>query len=510
MSRLVASFTAFTRRLSQAAVVVLGLLPLLVSTPVAAQPMPKSELPDIGAPWDTTLSRAQAYQFGRMIMRQLRDADQVLEDPELTQYVQSLGHKLSSRASDGEDKFEFFVVKDGAINAFALPGGFIGVNAGLIDATQTESELAGVLAHEVAHVTQDHIARRIHAQGQNGLVTGAALLAAVLLGAMAGVDGDAIAAAASVTQGVAAQQAINFTRSNEYEADRVGIGILADAGFDPQGMPNFFETLGKRSGIRGTQIPEFLRTHPLEANRVAESRNRAAEYDEVEPPEDTLDYDLAKVRVRALLADTRTEAVRYFEDHAPDGILEADIPTRYGYAISLLAADQPGRAEPFFRALVNQVGYVTAFHSGLAESLIAKGEVQDGLEVYEVALRLFPRNIPLTVRYSRALMNHGHADQAHTLMLDLLNNINYTAEQLRLIALAASEAGDEGDAHYYMSEFHVVNGDLYQAIDQLKLAQEAPDLKPVQRERFSARIEEIEKVLPRDRRGRIKPRPKDQ
>ncbi len=508
MPRVEPLLTALRHRLTQLGLVVLGLLPLLASTPLQAQQVPKSELPDIGAPWDTTLSRAQAYQFGRMIMKQLRDADQILDDPELTQYIQSLGHKLSSRVSDGEDKFEFFVVEDASINAFALPGGFIGVHTGLIDATSTESELAGVLAHEVAHVTQDHIARRIHAQGQTGLMTSAALLAAVLLGAMAGVDGDAIAAAASVSQGVAAQQAINFTRSNEYEADRVGIGVLADAGFDPQGMSDFFETLGKRSGIRGTQIPEFLRTHPLEANRVAESRNRAADYDPVER-EDTLDYQLAKVRVRALLADTRTEAVRYFEDLAPDGILEADIPTRYGYAIALLAADQATQAEPFFRNLVEDHGYVTTFHSGLAEALIASGEVQDGLEVYEAALRLFPRNIPLTVRYSRALMNHGHPDQAHTLMLDLLNNINYTAEQVRLIALAASAAGDEGDAYYYMSEYHVVNGDLWQAIDQLKLALDAPDLKEVQRERFSARIEEIEKVLPRDRRGRVKPRPEE-
>lgn len=485
------------RAVKAVACMLLAILPALVSTPVPAQ-----ELPDIGAPWQSTLSRNQAYQLGRMIVHQLREADRVLEDPELTEYVQAVGHRLASRASDGEDRFNFFVVKDGTINAFALPGGFIGVNAGLIQATATESELAGVLAHEIAHVTQDHIARRIHTQTTSGLATSAAMLAAILLGALSGAGGDAISAAVSVTQGISAQQQITHTRNHEYEADRVGLGILASAGFDPRGMPDFFETLGRRSGISGSQIPEFLRTHPLESNRVAEARNRAAAYAVREVP-DSLDYALMKARLQVILADTPTGAVTWFEDAAaPAGVLEADAPIRYGYALALLNADQPERAERFFRSLLAEQSHVITYHIGLADSLIAKGALADGLETYERALRLFPRNVPLTMRYSRALMNHGRPDLAHDLMLDLLNNIDYNADQLRLIALAASAAGDAGDAHYYMSEYHVVNGDLKLAIQQLRMALASPDLEEVQRERFRARIEEIVEVMPPEKRTR--------
>lgn len=494
-----------------AGIALLGVLPLLVSTPVVVvaqqpavtdrMPLPPSELPDIGAPWESTLSKNQAYQLGRMIVHQLREADRVLEDPELTAYVQAIGHKLASRANEGEDRFEFFIVKDETINAFALPGGFIGVNAGLIEATGTESELAGVLAHEIAHVTQDHIARQIYAQSNTGLATTAAMLAAVVLGALSGAGGQAISAAISVTQGLAAQQSITHTRNHEYEADRVGIGILANAGFDPEGMPDFFETLGRRSGISGSQIPEMLRTHPLEANRVAEARGRANDY-AIGKVEDSLEYQLAKARLRVLFAETRSGAVAWFEQTVSGSLLEADAPTQYGYATALLAADQAEAAQPFFSSLVQRFGHVTVFHTGLAESLIAAGDVAGGLEVYERALRLFPRNIALTTRYSRALLNHGYPQQAHDLMLDLLNNIDYTAEQLRLIALAASAAGEAGDAHYYMSEYHVVNGDLRMAVQQLRMALAAPDLGAVQRERFAARIEEIERVLPKDRRER--------
>jgi predicted Zn-dependent protease len=477
-------------------IVLLGLMPALVSTPVPGQ-----ELPDIGAPWSSTLSRNEAYQLGRMIVHQIREADGILEDPELTQYLQAVGHRLSSRASDGTDRFEFFLVKDGSINAFALPGGFIGVHAGLIQATRTESELAGVLAHEIAHVTQDHIARRIYAQSTTGLATTAAMIAAVLLGALSGAGGEAVTAAVSVSQGLSIQQQISHTRKHEYEADRIGLGILASAGFDPRGMPDFFETLGRRSGISGSQIPEFLRTHPLESNRVAEARNRAAAYAVRDVP-DSLYYALAKARLQVLLADTPSGAVNHFENLSPQGsVLEADAATRYGYATALLNADEPGRAETFYRSLVDEQSHVTAFHIGLAQSLIEQGRLADGLEAFERALRLFPRNIPLTMRYSRALLTHGRPDLAHELMLDLLNNIDYTADQLRLIALAASAAGDTGDAHYYMSEYHVVNGDLKLAIQQLRLALASPALEAVQRERFQARIREISEVLPPDKRN---------
>jgi predicted Zn-dependent protease len=490
-----------THPLKAVAITLLAFLPAWVSTPVAAQP--EHDLPDIGAPWESILSRNEAYQLGRMIVHQLRQADQILEDPELTEYVQNIGHRLASRGSDGDSKFEFFVVNDSSINAFALPGGFIGVNAGLLQATETESELAGVLAHEVAHVTQDHIARRIHAQSATGLATMATMLAALVIGALAGASADAMQAALVLGQGLSIQQQITHTRAHEYEADRVGITILANAGFDPQGMPDFFETLGRRSGATGEQIPEFLRTHPIESNRVAESRGRAAAFGAVDV-EDSLAYSLMKTRLQVLLADTSSGAVNYFEDNASPNMLEADAPARYGYATALLNADEPERAEVFYRSLLKDQSFVTVYHIGLAQSLVAQGKVADGLETFERALRLFPRNVPLTMRYARALINYGRPDLAYDLLMDLVNSVDYSAEQVRLTAVAASGAGRRGDAHYYMSEYHVVNGDLKLAIEQLRMALAAPDLAPVQQQRFRARIEEIQRVMPDDKRRRRK------
>ena len=193
------------------------------------------------------------------------------------------------------------MIRDNAINAFALPGGFVGVHSGLLLETRNESELAGVLAHEVAHVTQRHIARGIEAQGRASLLSTAAVLAAILMGAAGGGSSDATMGAITAAQNMAVQSRINFTRENEYEADRIGIGVLANAGFDPNAMPAFFDTMFRRTQLGPDRVPELLRTHPVTSARIAESKDRALQYPPVKVS-DSLSYALTKERVRVLTA----------------------------------------------------------------------------------------------------------------------------------------------------------------------------------------------------------------
>jgi predicted Zn-dependent protease len=203
-------------------------------------------LPDIGSPADAVLSKNEENRLGRAIMAQIRASGEVVEDPQVTEYINEIGYRLAAQANaDGNHEFSFFVVDSPVINAFALPGGFIGVHTGLLEATRSEDELAGVLAHEVAHVTQRHIARRLQANQRQSILSTAIMLGAILAGVAGGADGDVMQGAIAVAQGSAAQAQINFTRSNEYEADRVGIQSLAAAGFDPQGMASFFEIISR-------------------------------------------------------------------------------------------------------------------------------------------------------------------------------------------------------------------------------------------------------------------------
>ena len=250
-------------------------------TTVAAAQSSQVDLPDIGSSAEAALPKSDEYRIGLMIVRQLRDQGQILDDPEVNEYVQSVGARLAAQVGEDGQNFQFFVVKDPRINAFALPGGFIGVNLGLILATSNESQLASVLGHEMAHVVQRHIARSIEAQGRQSLASAAAMLAAILIGAAAGGGGNAMQAGIAVAQGTAIQQQINFTRQNEYEADRVGISFLAGAGFDPRAMADFFETVGRRSGLSENADPRVLPDSPgfLEPHRRGSRARRA-----VSPP----------------------------------------------------------------------------------------------------------------------------------------------------------------------------------------------------------------------------------
>jgi beta-barrel assembly-enhancing protease len=458
-----------------------------------------TDLPDIGNPAGALVTESDEYRIGAQIVRSLRDQKAVMDDPEVAEYLQSLGARLVAQAPDGNRRFTFFAVREGTINAFALPGGFIGVNYGTVLASGNESELAGVVGHEIAHVTQRHIARTIKAQSTQGIAQTAAILAAILIGAMAG--GDAMQGAIAIAQGAAAQQQVNFTRGNEYEADRVGIGFVAGAGFDPNGMATFFEKMSRRDGLAGQYIPEMIQTHPVNSTRVAEARARAAQFDQPKVVESAT-YECIRERLRVLTYPREADiANRYAKDTQS---IKGTLGQRYGMALALMASGKNQDAAEILHDLVEQHENLTLLYSALAQAEVDGGMQNDGIATFQRAIVLFPRNVPLTVRYAEALMKAGKPKEAHTLLLDVFNNVQPTPDQIQLTALAASAAGDTGDAYYYMSEYHISSGDLPLAAQQLQLALAAPNLTSVQRQRFQARLDEIREYLASAKVRRVK------
>jgi predicted Zn-dependent protease len=459
-----------------------------------------AELPDMGSPAQAIITLEDEYRIGRMIVRGLRDGDQILDDPEIAEYIQALGLKLSSQAQEGHQNFDFFVVKDNEINAFALPGGFVGVNAGLLLETRNEGELASVLGHEIAHVTQRHIARSIAEQSRSGLVSTAAMLAAILLGAATG-SGDMAMAGVMAAQGLAIQNQISFTRDNETEADRVGITFLANSGFDPNTMPAFFETLGRRAGASEGMIPEMLRTHPVSTTRISESRSRAQQYNGPYTP-DSLSYSLTRERMRVLSTPAGKSALDYYSATIAN---EADATPaqRYGKGLALMAAGRAEAATPIFVSLLGADQTIIQYHTALGQAQQQAGNDKEALATLNRARDLFPRNVPVTVRYAESLMQQGDSRKAHQVLLDLFNAVPPTPEQARLIARAANAAGDVADSYYYMAEYHLMGGDLPLAINQLKMALDVPELTSVQRAKFQARMEEVQAALPKRQRGRL-------
>ena len=451
----------------------------------------------MGSPSDGLLSISTEAQLGRQVYANLLSTGSVFTDPELQEYIQDVGMRLVAHADIKRDqRFHFFVVESPIINAFALPGGYIGVHSGLLLATANESELAGVLAHEVSHVTQRHISRAVFANQRASTLTLATMLGAILAGMAVGADADMIAGAVSIGQGMAIEQQIGFTRSNEYEADRVAVDVLAGAGFDPLGMPAFFETMSRKGSSLAQQAPTFLLTHPVSADRMAETRARARDHPSVDI-KDSLDYELARGRLRLLTSSRPELSLEFFTEESRRPGNAEKLEFQYGRALTLTQLGLHAEAEAIFSQLRTKFDTVIPLYSSLAETLVQQGKQDEALQIYAKAIELFPRNVPLTVRYAETLMRYESPQQAHDLLLDLLNQVPPTLEQVRLIALAANQAGDVANTHYYMAEYQAMSGNLKLAIDQLLLALGTPDLDSVQKARFEARLREFQDYLPK-------------
>ncbi len=463
----------------------------LVSLAAGAMAQDDIRLPDMGSPADAVLSKNDEARLGRAIMAQIRNSRDIVEDPIVTEYINDIGRRIGAHANNGDHDFTFFVIDDPSINAFALPGGYIGVHTGLLQATRNEDELAGVLGHEIAHVTQRHIARAIHAAQRQGLVSSALMLATILAG-VAGADSDVVQAGMAVSQGTAIQQRINFTRSNEHEADRIGINALADAGFDPYGMASFFEVMSRMqpSDMR-MRAPEFLRTHPVTTDRIAEARTRAQTFPRVDS-DDSANYGIARARTKVNSYERAEQAIEYYE--ARDYLRQTDVE-RYGRAFAYQRDGRHRDALRIFEDLIEKDKTIIAYHIGLADSLLALERYDSGTEAFEDAVALFPRNVPLVIAYGEWLIRLDRADEAHEILLDLLNNVPPTPEQVRLIARAANEAGEQAESLYYMSEYRLMTGDLPGGISMLRRALALPQLKEIQRIRFEARIDFIREFM---------------
>jgi len=499
-----------TRPLARA-LLLAGLATFGAATASAAEPDPlttrsaAASLPDLGSGANALITRQEEFQIGRMMMRDLRRENLVLEDPESTSYLQGMGSSIGVEAQDGEHQLNFFVVRDRSINAFAIPGGFIGVNVGLILRTESESELAGVMAHEIGHVVQRHIARSVLNQGRNSMATLASTLGAILIGAITG-SANAAAGLVAIAQGTAMQQNINFTRMEEQEADRVGIAYMAAAGYDPHGMASFFGTMMRERGGGADQIPQLLLSHPIDSSRIAEARARLASMPPVPKRPDSPGYEILRERLRVITAGVNDDQRPYYARLLAND--SGNLAIHYGAALSEIRWGNPKQARERLQEMVDLNPGVPVLQTALAQAQVAAGDTPAAIKTFERGLEITPRNVPLTVRYAETLLADGKPKKAHEVLLDLFNNVQPTPDQIRLTALAASAAGDTGDAYYYMSELHIANGDLMLATTQLDLAIAAPGLTDVQRKRFLARRDEIREVL-REQRGARPSRPSE-
>lgn len=423
-------------------------------------------LPDLGDASASVISPAQERRLGENLMRQARHSVVFLDDPEVNAYLQTLGQQLVARADSSPYDFRFFAIADASVNAFAVPGGFIGVHTGLILAAQSEPELASVLAHEVAHITQRHIPRMIAEAKRTALPSIAALLAALVLAGSGQQGGNA---AVALTSATVAQKGINFTRAAEEEADRIGIGLLTSAGFEPRAMPAFFERLQALNRHNETNLPEFLRTHPVTSARITESRDRAERSPYRQQP-DSNEFRHVRAKIRALRPGDAAEIVRDFQYNLQQGKYANLDAERYGYAIALTRARRYDAARAEIRKLVERQPMNTMYRIAQAENEMAAGRYAMALSVYRTAYQRQPTFYPLQRYYAQALLKTGHANETVAIVRQALPSQADDPTLYALWAKAAGEAGRRAESHQAMAENYYWSGNLPAAIEQLQLA----------------------------------------
>ena len=446
------------------------------------------ELPNMGDSSFTALSKHDEEALGEAFMRSVRRALPMVTDPIIEEYVQTLGYRLASHSSNYYGNFHFFVIDSTQINAFAGPGGYIGINSGLILASRSESEVAAVMAHEIAHVTQRHIARSIELQKAINIPSMAALLASLLIATQSGEAGSAALAA---TLAGTAQTQINFIRSNEKEADRVGIKTLAKSDLDPRAMPGFFEKLQDSSRYSGYDAPEFLRTHPVTQSRIADSRNRAEQYP-AKQYRSSLAFNLVRARIKLLSYRRPHDALRFFEGALKKGKYLNRTAALYGYALALAATGQTQKAQSEMDRLLAKNPENIILILGAAQIDSDASRPAAALPRLQQGLALFPGNLPMTEATASALIQTGKAREAGRLLQDyLLNNAGHPRVYL-LLARAERAQGNPIRFHEALAEHHFLDGDTRGAITQLRLADKRSGLSYYEEARITSRLNELE------------------
>jgi beta-barrel assembly-enhancing protease len=461
-------------------------------------------LPDLGDASDSIVTEPQERAIGKRIMLDVRGDRAFIEDPELSEYITSLGNRLvtASRGATNDNRrdFEFFILNDDSINAFALLGGFVGFHSGLILASRTESELAGVMGHEIAHITQRHAARGAMGQRTGGIYQLAALAAAILAARSGSASsGQATQAAIVGSQALAIQNQLDYTRDFEREADRIGIQILMRAGFDPQGMVGFFDRLLRANRHSDGRAPGYLRTHPLTTERIADMQNRVDQLNldaernfrvYAESPE--YKFAQAKLRVMSLASNGNSnDAISFFREAIAERTILRNRADVYGLAMAYMRARDFAAAERQIASIRTSPATHPWVENLVAEIYLNKKDFESAINTYREGVKRFPDSRALTLGLIEAHFQAGKIDDALKLATERLKTIQDDPKLHELAAKCYERKGKKLAQHRAIGESYYRRGNLIGAVEQLEIALKAKDGDFYEQSSVEARLRQI-------------------
>ncbi len=517
-------------------------LPLLIAAPLATAQVDR--LPDIGSSAGELLTPAKQQQYGAMTKRELRNYGYLLDDPLIDDWLDRVGAKLAANSDRPSQSFSFFMLRDRQINAFATLGGYIAVNSGLVLTAEREDEVAAVLSHEIAHVTQQHVLRSVERAKRDQVPILLGILGAIVAAQAAGgsSSGDASQAALISCLGLIQQRQIDYTRSNESEADRIGIYTLSRAGYDPDAMAGFFnrmdQVLRANRGGERERTPDYLQTHPVTTSRISEAHDRAERIKreknvvttvstpggkttestpregnyaagirsnnpmlpfQVTLPSTTFDngatglFLWARERLRVLSANTASEAIREYESiRRSTG--ELTQPQRYGLALAQMRDNQPAKSAIAMAQLLQESPGNPWLELGLAEAQARTGDIADAKVRLQSLLKGTPNSRPVALTFAQLLNDQGTktgGQQAREVLQPLLDASGDDPVFQQVFARACELSGDGIKAGEAYAQVAYLNGRPEQALTQLQNLKRRENLDYYARARVEARISTI-------------------
>ncbi len=446
-------------------------------------------LPDLGELERSGLSVQAERRLGEKIMLDIRRDPAYVHDPEIADYVNQLGQKLAGQVEGARQPFEFFVVRDAMLNAFALPGGFVGVHTGLILSARSESEFAGVLAHEISHVTQSHLARLFGTQSQAQLASLLSLAVALLA---ARSNPDVAVGAAMAGQAGAIQNQLNYSRDFEREADRLGLDLMEKSGFDTRGMGSFFERLQQFGRLYENNAPGYLRTHPLTTERITDMENRIAQRPYKQVP-DSVEFGLVRAKIKAF-EGTPGDAVADFVAQLKSGKYARETDVRFGYAHALLRDNKLALAEAEL-ATLRRLKLESPLLDNLAAQLrIGQKDTEGAVKILRAAVQRYPHARALTYALIETKVSAGGAANLNEAITLTRKELQLTPGDARLHALQAKAYAAQGKRlrqHRAQAEAYLAEAQLDAAIMQLDLARQAGDADFYEQSEVDARLREL-------------------
>ncbi len=459
-----------------------------------------SNLPDLGDASDSLVTEPQERAIGKRVMLDVRGDRAYVEDPELNAYITALGNRLVASArgatNDNRRDFEFFILNDDSINAFAILGGFVGFHSGLILASRTESELAGVMGHEISHVTQRHAARGAMGQRSGGILQLAALAAAILAARSGSTSaGQATEAAIVGSQALAIQNQLDYTRDFEREADRIGIQLMINAGFDPQGMVSFFDRLLRANRHNEGKAPGYLRTHPLTTERIADMKNRVDQLNNegekiLRAYAESTEYKFAQAKLRVMSLGTN-EAISFFRAAIAEKTVLRNRADVYGLAMALSRARDFAAAEQELAAVRQSPEAHPWIENLSAEIQLQQGQFDAAIATYRASIKRFPDSRALALGLIDAHFQAGKIELALSLANERLKRNPEDAKLHELAAKCYERLGKKMAQHRAIGESYYRRGNLVGAVEQLEIALKAKDGDFYESSSTESRLREI-------------------